>query len=118
MQTMSSRVSCHPAYIQSRSRAINFDPAMLSSLTDEWATLQDFFDLLHAEFHCALDVCAQGNSGRVRWCTPSYSRQTAKWDCETFLNGTTVVDLFPARRDTTWWDFYDSPFIPEASKCQ
>lgn len=31
---------------------------MFSSATDEWATPQDFFDKLDAEFHFDLDVCA------------------------------------------------------------
>lgn len=35
-----------------------------SSQTDEWATPQDFFDALHAEFGFELDVCALASSAK------------------------------------------------------
>lgn len=78
-----------------------------SSKTDMWATPQDFFDALDAEFHFTLDACAvkenakceayytpeqdgldQPWTGRV-WCNPPYGRNVGQWvkkahDLETF----------------------------------
>lgn len=70
---------------------------LYSSKTDMWATPQDFFDALDAEFHFTLDVCAvKGNAkcadyytpeqdgltqswtGRV-WCNPPYGRNVGQW---------------------------------------
>ena len=68
-----------------------------SSKTDLWATPQDFFDKLNAEFNFDLDVCAtQDNAkcpryftklddglaqewrGKV-WMNPPYGREIGKW---------------------------------------
>jgi len=68
-----------------------------SSKTDMWATPQDFFDALDAEFHFTLDACAvkenakcaayytpeqngldQPWTGRV-WCNPPYGRNVGQW---------------------------------------
>lgn len=70
---------------------------LYSSKTDMWATPQDFFDALDAEFHFTLDVCAvkenakcadyytpeqdgltQSWTGRV-WCNPPYGRNVGQW---------------------------------------
>jgi phage N-6-adenine-methyltransferase len=97
---------------------------MLSSLTDQWATPQEVFDRLDAEFHFELDVCALPNNAKCRrfftpktngltqqwsgvcWMNPPYGREIGKWmkkAYESSLEGATVVCLVPARTDTAWW---------------
>lgn len=39
---------------------------MFSSKTDDWATPQDFFDNLDAEFHFGLDVCASDENAKCQ----------------------------------------------------
>lgn len=39
---------------------------MFSSATDEWATPQDFFDRLNAEFHFETDVCATAQNAKCK----------------------------------------------------
>lgn len=98
-----------------------------SSKTDMWATPQDFFDALDAEFHFTLDACAvKGNAkceayytpeqdgldqpwtGRV-WCNPPYGRNVGQWvkkAHDTASGGGFVVMLLPARTDTRWFHDY------------
>lgn len=100
---------------------------MFSSASNEWATPQEFFEQLDAEFHFTLDPCSthdnakcekhytieedglsQNWGGRV-FCNPPYGRELPKWvkKCyEESLKGTLVVMLIPSRTDTRWfWDF-------------
>ena len=95
-----------------------------SSKTDLWATPQDFFDSLNAEFGFTLDVCALPENAKceryfspadngleqdwkgICWMNPPYGREIGHWirkAYESSLNGTTVVCLVPARTDTRWW---------------
>ena len=97
------------------------------SESDEWATPQDFFDNLNAEFHFTTDVaCTPQNSlcahsifsaldtdwsddgdysRAVCFMNPPYSQ------CRAFMakateeshKGATVVCLVPSRTDTQWW---------------
>lgn len=99
---------------------------MFSSKTDLWATPQEFFDELDAEFHFTLDPCAtpenakckkfytrQENGLQKNWgggivfCNPPYGREIYKWvkKCyeESKKPGTTVVLLIPARTDTRYF---------------
>lgn len=98
-----------------------------SSKTDMWATPQDFFDALDAEFHFTLDACAvkenakceayytpeqdgldQPWTGRV-WCNPPYGRNVGQWvkkAHDTASGGGFVVMLLPARTDTHWFHDY------------
>ena len=98
-----------------------------SSKTDMWATPQDFFDALDAEFHFTLDACAvkenakceayytpeqdgldQPWTGRV-WCNPQYGRNVGQWvkkAHDTASGGGFVVMLLPARTDTRWFHDY------------
>lgn len=95
---------------------------LFSSATDEWATPQELFDPLDAEFHFTLDPCstdqnakcakhytkvqdglAQDWTGETVWCNPPYGRDVGKWirKCyEHFMGGGTAVLLLPARTDT------------------
>lgn len=102
---------------------------MFSSKTDLWATPQDFFNELDAEFHFTLDVCAlpenakceqfftpeidglsQPWTGRV-WCNPPYGREIGQWVRRAHLSvasggSEVVVMLLPARTDTRWFHDY------------
>lgn len=95
-----------------------------SSATDLWATPQDFFDGLNAEFGFTLDVCATPDNTKcadyftaeqdglaqdwrgVCWMNPPYGRAIKEWmrkAYESAAAGATVVCLVPARTDTAWW---------------
>lgn len=98
-----------------------------SSETDLWATPQDFFDKLDAEFGFELDVCASHENAKcnkyytvrengllqcwegVCWMNPPYGRVIGEWvkkAYESAQDGATVVCLVPARTDTRWWHDY------------
>ena len=100
---------------------------MFSSATDNWATPQDFFDELNAEFHFDLDVCADEINHKcdkyytkeqdgltmpwkgIVWCNPPYGREIGQWVRKALfasVNGATVVMLSPARTDTKWFHDY------------
>jgi len=95
-----------------------------SSATDDWATPQDLFNVLHAEFHFELDVCASDRNAKaaryftekddgltkewsgVCWMNPPYGEAIPAWirkAWESAESGATVVCLVPARVDTRWW---------------
>lgn len=96
-----------------------------SSKADDWATPQDLFGELDAEFGFTLDVCALDSSAkcaeyftpadnglrqdwgaRTCWMNPPYGEAIRAWvekaHCEAAA-GATVVCLVPARVDTGWW---------------
>jgi phage N-6-adenine-methyltransferase len=98
-----------------------------SSATDLWATPQDFFDRLNAEFAFETDVCALPENAKcpryfspemdglaqdwkgVCWMNPPYGRAIGHWmrkAHESATGGATVVCLVPARTDTAWWHDY------------
>ena len=100
---------------------------MFSSATDNWATPQNFFDKLNAEFHFDLDVCADEINHKcdryytkeqdgltmpwkgIVWCNPPYGREIGQWVRKALfasVNGATVVMLIPARTDTKWFHDY------------
>lgn len=72
--------------------------ALFSSITDQWATPQDFFDTLNREFHFTLDPCADKTNAKCKkfftkqddgliqdwdnenvFCNPPYGREVGKW---------------------------------------
>lgn len=100
-----------------------------SSQTDDWATPNDFFDKLNAEFHFTLDPCAtpdnakcehyytksddgliQDWSGQRVFCNPPYGKQLAQWVAKCYhesqKKNTLVVMLIPARTDTRYFHQY------------
>jgi phage N-6-adenine-methyltransferase len=102
---------------------------MFSSQTDLWATPQEFFDKLNAEFGFTLDPCAthenakcdkyftikedglkQNWQGETVFCNPPYGRVIKDWvkKCyeESRKENTTVVMLIPARTDTSYFHDY------------
>ena len=97
-------------------------PVHFSSATDEWATPQELFDQLHAEFGFTLDVCATADNakcllyfareanglakdwrGHVCWMNPPYGGEIGAWVAKAATSGALVVALLPARTDTRWW---------------
>lgn len=103
------------------------NPVHFSSATDDWATPQDFFDKLNAQFRFTLDVCASEGNAKcskfytrednglskpwegVAWMNPPYGRGIDQWmrkAYESARDGATVVCLVPARTDTRWWQNY------------
>lgn len=99
---------------------------MFSSATDMWATPQDLFDELNAEFHFTLDPCATAENAKCKkfytmaedglkqdwegetvFCNPPYGRAIYDWikKCytESLKPGTVVVALIPARTDTRYF---------------
>jgi site-specific DNA-methyltransferase (adenine-specific) len=108
--------------VRSKNLSVHF-----SSKTCVWATPQDFFDKLDAEFGFALDVCALRENAKCKryftpevnglvqewrdvcWMNPPYGREIGRWVAKAFesaRNGATVVCLLPARTDTAWWHDY------------
>ena len=97
---------------------------MSSSESPEWATPQDFFDELDAEFAFGVDVCANASNAKceryfspvedglaqewrgVCWMNSPYGDEIAVWvrkARESAEAGAVVVCLVPARVDTAWW---------------
>jgi len=98
----------------------------MSNKSEDWATPQDLFDELDAEFHFTLDPCAsesnakckrfftveddglaQSWAGEVVFVNPPYGHSLKRWvrkaHDESMNNGATVVCLLPARTETAWF---------------
>jgi site-specific DNA-methyltransferase (adenine-specific) len=102
---------------------------MFSSVTDLWATPQDFYNKLNAEFGFTLDPCATADNAKCAkfytvetdglkqdwrgervFCNPPYGRVLKDWvrKCheEAQKDNTLVVMLIPARTDTSYFHDY------------
>lgn len=100
--------------------------AMFFSATDMWATPQNLFDELNAEFHFTLDPCATAENAKCKkfytraedglkqdwegetvFCNPPYGRDIYAWVRKCFMEAqkinTIVVMLIPARTDTRYF---------------
>ena len=99
-----------------------------SSDKQTWETPQAFFDMLDAEFHFEVDVCAADETAKcdsyytqatdglsaewsgVCYMNPPYGREIGKWLAKAYEsmvdNNATVVCLIPSRTDTAWWHDY------------
>lgn len=99
-----------------------------SSVTDMWATPQDFFNKYNELYNFETDVCASPENAKCEnyfteqdngleqtwegscWMNPPYGKNvTIKWmqkAYESSLDGATVVCLVPSRTDTVWWHEY------------
>lgn len=107
---------------------------MFSSASDDWATPQDYFNLVNAEFGFTLDACASESNAKVSrffskeqdalaqvwdgvvWCNPPYGRQIGKWITKAYESakqGAKVVMLIPARTDTAIWHDVIFPYASE-----
>ena len=110
-------------------RKSRLNAGLFSSTTDQWATPQDFFDKLDAEFHFSLDPCASDDNAKCKkyfteedngliqnwggqrvFCNPPYGREISKWvrKCseESKKPNTLCVMLIPARTDTSYFHDY------------
>jgi len=98
---------------------------LFSSATPEWATPQELYNALDAEFSFELDPCATHDNhkapkyytkeddglaqdwGKLRtFINPPYGREIGKWvrkAREHAEGGGLAVALLPARTDTAWW---------------
>jgi phage N-6-adenine-methyltransferase len=104
---------------------MSINKGLMTSITDQWATPQDFFDqqnALHGPFD--VDVCADATNAKCAvyfdkdadglkqtwagkcWMNPPYGRDIGKWMKKAYESGATVVCLVPARTDTKWWHDY------------
>lgn len=103
---------------------------LFSSKKQDWATPQDFFDKLDAEFHFTLDPCADDQNHKCKkyfteeqdglnqdwsdervFCNPPYGRDVQKWVKKCFDETHTgncdlAVMLLHARTDTRWFHDY------------
>lgn len=104
-----------------------------SSKTNEWATPQNFFDLLDNEFNFTLDPCSTKENAKCRkfytkeddglskswegervFMNPPYGREIKYWIEKAYTEiiktrereRTIVVCLIPARTDTRYWHEY------------
>lgn len=115
-------------FFRKKTQELKLNTALhFSSQTDLWATPQDFFDELNAEFSFEIDVCANEENAKcdkfygveqdglkqswagVCWMNPPYGRAIKHWikkAYESSLQGATVVCLVPSRTDTAWWHDY------------
>jgi phage N-6-adenine-methyltransferase len=106
---------------------------LFTSVSDEWETPQEFFDVADRAFHFDLDVCATSANAKceryytkeenglsqawrgVCWMNPPYGREIALWVRKAYESsleeGTVVVCLLPARTDTRWWHDYVMPHV-------
>ena len=102
---------------------------MFSSKSNDWATPQDFYNQLDAEFGFTLDPCASPHNtkcdnfytededglvkdwgGNTVFMNPPYGRKIGNWIKKAYEEGeksnTRVVALIPARTDTKYWHNY------------
>lgn len=111
-----------PKWARAWDEATGRDP-MMTSATPEWETPQDIFDVLDAEFHFTLDVCATDENAKCKdyfaresdglsqdwsgvcWMNPPYGDEIPGWVAKAHesAKSATVVCLVPARVDTEWW---------------
>jgi hypothetical protein len=92
--------------------------SVFSSASDQWATPDDVYKALDAEFHFDFDPCPlsefplfdglQIEWGGANFVNPPYSQISAwcKKSYEEWQNGKTVVMLIPSRTDTRYWHEY------------
>ena len=101
---------------------------MFSSKTGNWATPQEFFDLLNEEFNFEIDLACEKETAKcdkyytkendgldkvwnkVSWLNPPYGNVIGFWVQKAYLSakfdGGTIVCLIPSRTDTKWWHDY------------
>lgn len=107
---------------------MSVNAGMMSSELPNWATPQELFDELNAEFGFTLDVCAEDWNAKceryftietnglnsdwgseICWMNPPYGREIKSWmgkAVKAWKAGATVVCLVPSRTDTAWWHDY------------
>ena len=108
---------------------------MVSSKTNEWATPQDFFNILDDEFCFNLDPCCTEENrkcenyftikqdglsrswdNRVVFMNPPYGGHTGEWlkkAYESSLRGATVVCLIVSSTDRSYWHELIFPYASQ-----
>jgi phage N-6-adenine-methyltransferase len=101
---------------------------MFSSISAEWETPQDLFNIIDSVCHFNTDVCATDENKKcdkywtkkdnalqhiwvgVCWMNPPYGREISKFMQHAYNNSQrgdcVVVCLVPSRTDTAWWHDY------------
>ena len=108
--------------------------AMVSSKSNEWATPQEFYDKLDAEFHFELDVASTKENSKcakfytiaddglkcdwfaVNWMNPPYGGHTGDWIKKAYeesLKGKTTVCLIVSSTDRSYWHEYIFPYASQ-----
>lgn len=108
--------------------------AMVSSKSNEWATPQDLFDKLNAEFSFQLDVAATKENKKCdkfysledsglghdwedsNWMNPPYGGHTGDWIQKAYeqsLLGKTTVCLIVSSTDRSYWHEYIFPYASQ-----
>lgn len=107
-----------------------------SSNSNEWATPQEFFDLLDTEFNFTLDPCSTKHNAKckkfytreddglskswadeVAFVNPPYGNEIKYWVEKSYLESklpnTITVMLIPSRTDTRYWHDFIFPYASE-----
>jgi phage N-6-adenine-methyltransferase len=109
-------------------RSSTINAGMFTSDADDWATPQDFFDGLDAEFNFTLDPCAYPHTAKCPqfftkdddglaqdwhgavFMNPPYGRVIGHWVRKAYLAAQTTADvvvcLIPARTCSRYWHDY------------
>jgi site-specific DNA-methyltransferase (adenine-specific) len=104
--------------------------SLFSSNSNEWATPQDFFNLINKEFSFELDTASTKENAKCKkfftekdngllkewkaksvWCNPPYGKATGHWIKKAYEetqkgNADQVVVLIPSRTDTKYFSTY------------
>ena len=114
---------------------MSLQKAMVSSKSNEWATPQDFYDELNAEFGFTLDPCSTETnykcekhytiaedglskdwSADVVFMNPPYGGNTGDWIKKALTEskkGSTVVCLIVSSTDRSYWHDYIFPYAAQ-----
>lgn len=104
------------------------NPALFTSLSEEWATPQDFFDRLNVVYSFTLDPCATAENAKCErffdrqinglslpwtgervFMNPPYGRGIGRWIEKAATEFSLTVALLPVRTDTAWWQTWVEP---------
>jgi len=95
---------------------VTINSGLFTSASQHWATPEDLYEALNAEFNFNDDPCPlHGKGGLDRewgsrtYCNPPYGKEIGKWIERAYREaqqGKTVVLLIPSRTDTRWWHDY------------
>ena len=98
---------------------MTLSPALFSAQTGKWATPQDLYAKLDAEFGFTLDPCPMDDAERIMehdglarlwdgervFCNPPYGRNVWRW-LDKAREADVAVFLLPSRTDTAWFHDY------------
>ena len=74
------------------------NPALFSSVTDQWATPQWLFDALNEQFHFSVDVCALPHNAKCpKYYTPDDNGLNQEWRGICWMNPPYGNPEFPCK---------------------